>query len=359
MAKKGGSAPAPPDPRVTAASQTQSNVNTAVAQSILGNVDQTTPWGSMTWTRGASTQIPDGNGGFVDVPSWSVSQTLSPEQQQIFDAQNRAEIGMTNLAGDYTQRIAAATAQPWTMEGMPAAPQYDEQYRQQQLDRIVGRNQSQMDRDRQMLETRLANQGIGIGTEAWRNAQDDYARSVNDFRLAADINAGNSAAQVFGLQGQSRDRAISESLTQRNQPLNEVVALLHGGGGVQQPNYVPTPQGQIQPTDVAGITRDAYQAQLAAWQSQQQSQGGLMGSIFGLAGAGLGGWLRSDRRVKRNIERIGTHHTGLPVYAFTYIDDANGERHYGFMADEVRAVKPHAVATFGGVDHVHYGEAVK
>ena len=49
--------------------------------------------------------------------------------------------------------------------------------------------------------------------------------------------------------------------------------------------------------------------------------------------------IASDRRLKSNIKRIGTHRLGIGLYEFTIF----GRRETGVMADEVLAVKPEAV----------------
>ena len=62
----------------------------------------------------------------------------------------------------------------------------------------------------------------------------------------------------------------------------------------------------------------------------------------------------SDRRLKRDIEPVGTH-KGLTVYAFRYLwDDA---LHYGYMADEVEKVAPDAVSEdANGFKRVNYAK---
>ncbi len=56
----------------------------------------------------------------------------------------------------------------------------------------------------------------------------------------------------------------------------------------------------------------------------------------------------SDRRAKENIVRIGDHPIGIGLYLFDYkseFRDAWGHgRQLGVMADEVEAVRPHAVS---------------
>jgi hypothetical protein len=63
--------------------------------------------------------------------------------------------------------------------------------------------------------------------------------------------------------------------------------------------------------------------------------------LFGLGGSGLmaGGMALSDRRLKTNVVRIGTHPLGIGLYEY----DIQGARTRGVMADEVLTVRPEAV----------------
>lgn len=292
MGKPQQSAPQAPDPSYVSSQQTQSNQNTAIANAWLNNVDQDTPYGSLTYTQ---------NGGQFDnagnwIPRFKATQTLSPDQQKLYDTQTRVTQGAYDLADQYTGRIADATSQPFNYEGLPAAPVYNEDYRKQQLQAIQDRAAPSMERDRAALEQRLANQGISYGSDAWKAAQDDYGRSVNDFRLGADVQAGNAAAQQYGLEGSTRDRAIAERTNLRTQPINEVAALLGTGDGVRDPSFVPTNNYQIAPTDVSGNYWNAYQGQVAQQQMAQQQNNAMLGGLFGLAGSLGGGYLAGRGR---------------------------------------------------------------
>lgn len=284
---KSGSTPSAPDPAYVSGQQTQSNVNTAVANSYLNRVNQYGPQGSKTYSQSGTQNV-----GGVDVPLWNEYTTLSPEQQKIYDSQTQLTQGTSDLANRYVGRIGEATAQPFNYEGLPAAPEYNDAYRTQQRDQIIQRNQPQMDRDAEALRTRLANQGVTLGTDAWRAAQDDYSRAQNDFRLGADIQSGTAAAQQYGLEASTRDRAIQERANLRTQPINEVAALLGTGNGVQSPQFSQVPQVQVAPTDVSGNYWNQYQGQMAQWQQNQQSQNAALGGLFGLAGSLGGGYLR-------------------------------------------------------------------
>ncbi len=75
---------------------------------------------------------------------------------------------------------------------------------------------------------------------------------------------------------------------------------------------------------------------LAAGGQYLSGAGNLMGGIFG--GKGVG----SDRRLKTDIERVGTLPSGIPVYTFKYL--GTEDVHTGVMADEVLKVIPEAVS---------------
>jgi hypothetical protein len=62
----------------------------------------------------------------------------------------------------------------------------------------------------------------------------------------------------------------------------------------------------------------------------------------------------SDRRLKTNIKRVGTHRLGIGIYEFDYVW---GEHATGVMADEVRTVMPEAVTRHSsGYDMVDYSK---
>jgi hypothetical protein len=86
------------------------------------------------------------------------------------------------------------------------------------------------------------------------------------------------------------------------------------------------------------------QARMGTAQSRSASSAGLgqLAGSLALAGA----YAYSDRRLKRNIERVGTHAYGIPLYAFDYV--WGGPRMLGVMADELAVVRPDLVSEIGG-----------
>jgi Chaperone of endosialidase len=84
--------------------------------------------------------------------------------------------------------------------------------------------------------------------------------------------------------------------------------------------------------------------------------GGSSG-IFPGAIAKLFGGIFSDRRLKTDIERVGTLDNGLPVHVFRYIGDDRFR--LGLMADEVEEVRPAAIGEAFGFKTVDYERAVR
>lgn len=86
---------------------------------------------------------------------------------------------------------------------------------------------------------------------------------------------------------------------------------------------------------------------------------GQTSSSKGKSSDGILTTLFSDRRLKQEIERIGTADNGLPIYRFIYKHDPHATVHIGFMADEVEALHPEAVTEdLTGMKMVDYGKAV-
>ena len=292
----------------------QTNIQNAIAGADLDKINQVTPYGSMTWSR--DTYGSDVNGNWI--PKYTATTTLSPEQKALYDKQIQVTQGAYDLAGNYVNRIGEATKEPFSLSGAPAAgavptykapPAFDENYRQQTLDTINQRAQPQMARDRMALESRLANQGISLGTEAYMGGMDDYNRGVNDFRLGADIQAGqdaamryqlqlqganqdfNAGASTFGMANQGRQNYITEQQMQRMQPIQEVAALMGTGGGQQYPTFAPQQQYNVAPVDVGGIYGMAAANDQATYRTQQEGANAAFGGLMQLGGSLGGGYL--------------------------------------------------------------------
>lgn len=260
-------APAPPDPKVTAAAQTGTNVSTAIANTQLGNVNQVTPDGSLTYSQSGTYKMTDPTTGQTyDVPQFTATQSLSPQGQLIHDADNKASLNMSNLAADQSARLGTLLGTPVDLSNSATEGRLMELGRAR-LDPALAQR-------RDALQTQLSNQGIKLGSEAYDRA------------MQQDTNGANDAYNQLLLSG--RGQSVQEALTQRNQPINEITALL-SGSQVSQPNFVPTQTGSIPTTDYAGLVNQNYNQKLGIWQQNQAQKQSVMGGLFGLAAGGISG----------------------------------------------------------------------
>lgn len=340
MGKSTPSAPTPPDPVRTANAQSAADLKTSIAQSRMNNVNQYTPYGNLVYEE--YDHAGDG------VPRYQAIQTLSPDAQRQLDLTNQAGIQFGETANRQLSNVSDALSRPVDFSTLGPAPEANEATRQSVRDSQMARLQPQLDQDRAALETRLANQGIGIGTQAYNQEFDRFQRGVNDLRLATDSTAGDEMARLYGIESDARSRSANEMVQERQIPLNETIGLL-SGTQVQNPQFVNTPQTNLPRTPLAESIYASYNGQLNAANQRAAASSANNQGLFGLIGAGAGAYASnpgafsfSDIRLKTNIARIGQLVCGLPVYAFDYI--WGGPRQVGVMAQEALGVAPWAVA---------------
>jgi hypothetical protein len=95
-------------------------------------------------------------------------------------------------------------------------------------------------------------------------------------------------------------------------------------------------------------------------QNYQQSSANTNNLIGGILGLGAG-YLKSDRRSKENIRKMGTVFAAtdenekreLPIYQYSYKDDPTSTRHIGPMAQDVEQIEPRAVAEREGTKYIN------
>lgn len=335
MGKK-SSAPPPPDPRETSAASTSTNVGTAIANAFLGNVDQITPDGTLDYEQSGSYQWHDPfTGETYTVPQFTATQTLSDEQQAIKDQSDAAELNLATLANDQSGFLQDYMAQPIDLSSDNVRNYINDHYFDDFAD--------DWEKQRSDLDSRLANQGIKLGSEAYTRAFDEFGQRRADAR-------DNLYGNMYGL-------AQNTIAAERNQPINEITALL-SGSQVNQPNFVPTNMPQIPTTDVAGLINQNYNQRLSIWDQQQRQNQGLLGGLFGLGGdLGAAAILASDKRLKKGVKHVGEL-KGHKLYEYEYKNADNGHgKQIGVMAQEVEKRRPDAVSKRrDGYRQVHYGK---
>lgn len=260
-------APTPPDPQQTAAAQTGTNVSTAIANNAMSLVNQDTPYGSLTYDKtGKQTWTDPYTGKTYTVPTYTATTSLSPGEQAILDQNTGARTNLAGIANDQSAFLKDYLSQPFNADTTAIEDRINE-LGSKRLDPRFAREQD-------ALQTRLAQQGITPGSEA-------YNREVELLNQAK-----NDAYNQLALQG--RGQAFGELQALRNQPINEITALL-SGSQVSNPNVaMQTPQGAAT-TDVAGLINQNYNQQYANYQQRAAQQQGLLGGLFGLGAGALSG----------------------------------------------------------------------
>lgn len=385
MGKKTPAPPPAPDPVATTQAQGQANIETARANANMNRVDQYTPQGTLTY-RPAGMEAADAavrqrqaedptfdpnsvegqgwresvlrnNGGGPD--RWQATTTYSPEQQQLYDLSTTGqrlygEAGVNMLRG-----VQDTMSRPFQFNGpemtggvqdRTGGLQYGVQDRTGQLryspdyTGIGDANQSRDAVERALLErmnpsltqnrlgaeTRLRNQGLVPGSEAWNNAIRDVNQAENDARYGAILNAGQEQSRMFGLGLQqagfnndtvnqaygmdmgragfnnqaiqqatnmdlargtfgnaARQQSLQEQIALRAQPLNEAAALLTGNM-IQPPQFQAVPGTQVANTDYLGAVGQQQAGQMAAYNSQVQNANAQRTGMYGLGAAAIG-----------------------------------------------------------------------
>lgn len=276
-------------------------------------VGQNTPYGQLSYDQTGSSTLIDPSGKQITVPQYTATQTFSPSQQAIFDKTQQAQSNLAGLAQDQSARLSDMLGKPFEYNPANDATKWAFDLGSQTI-------LPQQQRDTAALERQLVQRGLRPGTQ-------QYDDAMSQLRLSQ----GQQLNQL-ALQGNSQ--AFQQAAYERSNPINETSALL-SGSQVTQPGqtFTSTPQTQVGGVDYTGLVNNNYNQQVAAQNAQMGALGGLFGTI------GLGAMKFSDRRLKSDIERIGTTPHGLPFYEYTIF----GRRERGVMAQEVEQIMPEAV----------------
>ena len=328
-------APAAPDPVKTAEAQTGTNISTAIANGYLGNYNQVTPEGKLTYsTEGYETVTDGATGKQYQVPIRTATQTLSPEQQAIYDQNTGANLNLATLGNNLSGTLGQKLTGNFTVGNESTEARLAE----------LGRNRldPQFAQQDEALRTRLANQGIRVGTEAYDREMTNFGQRQND------------AYNQLYLNG--RGQATQEQFAEDNQRINQISALM-SGGQVSQPNFV-NPQGsQAATTDYAGIVNQGFQNQMGIYGQQMNNWNQAAAAVGNVASNAI---MLSDRRAKKDIKKVGNV-KGLGVYEYRYKGAEKGSPiQMGLMAQEVKKRTPDAIVDRpDGLMAVDYSKALK
>jgi hypothetical protein len=308
--------------------------------------------------------------------------TLNQPQQELYNQTTNGQIGAATQAnnGQYKDILDRSIGtgkqyQDYATGRMGAAAGVldkdisggDMAQRQRVEDSLMERMRPSLERDQNQLAQSLANQGLAPGSEAYTNAMSDQSRRVNDARLGV-IGQGTQEMQATqGMDLAKRNQVMGEQSgllglasqdanvtnAPRNQAMAERSGLMQQGGNATMPSYTGT-NGDPARQNIAQMMQTYAGNQNSQQQAKQAGKNGAMSSGLGAASTIGAAALLSDRRLKENIEKVGTTKHGFNLYEFNYINDPS-TRYEGVMADEIENIMPEAVATNdAGYKSVYY-----
>ena len=237
---------------------------------------------------------------------------------------------LLNNAYNMSKNINNIGGYTYNINGSDAARQRAEDATYQSY---VSRLQPQFAQQTSDLETRLQNQGITVGSDAYNRAMTNLQNNQND--------AYNQAAYQSVLNGQN---AFSQSLNNsalaanfgnnaKNNYLSQIISQLQlGQSGYDNAMNIYNIQHGVD-SRINTAKQNNVNAQIQAGQDAISSA------------AKIGMMLLSDIRLKENIIPVGKLNNGLNVYCFNFKGSTTPQ--IGLLAQEVIKVIPEAVYEAG------------
>lgn len=355
MSKK---TPKAPDYTAAAEKTGESSKQVTNMQTYADRPDQSTPFGTEQWTPTAYKDPATGQ----MVTRWASKTTLNPAQQAALDSQNKIDQTRSATGQNLLSRMQSETAQP--MDWSKFTPEvskvgnggyYNKAAGDALMKQFSDRNEPLFANERNQTETRLRNQGLNPGDEAYDAQMKALEQQHNDQRTDAATRATQLAgAEGSRMQGEDlasgnfqntgRQQQIAEAMSKRGFSLNEINGLLNGQqiGMPQMPSYSNV--SKADPTNYSGAAGQQYQSSLDAANAKNGGIANIANMVGNLGSAAI---TASDRRLKTNIELIGVF-KGQKLYTFDYVW---GEKSGGVMADEVPAQFVSKKGRFAMVDY--------
>lgn len=268
-----GKSDPPPAPDYAAAARAQggANLQSTIASYILNNPTQVTPYGTIGNQQTGTYTVPAAEGNAaVDIPTFTSTINFTPEGASRWQQEQRIIGNLGNVAESGLNRVGQAFSTPFSFGSADNAQAAAE-------NALLSRLNPQLERSRDALETRLANQGIGMGSEAYNRAIEQFGQQENDARMQAVLQGFNVRPQI-----------IQEESFMRNLPLNELNAL-RSGSQVVNPQFQSPGNLNVSPAPLYGAAVAQGQADADRYNAQAAQDGAAMSGLFSLGSAALMG----------------------------------------------------------------------
>lgn len=263
---------------------------------------------------------------------------LRPIAQEIAGLQAGAQRQQMEQAGDYYDYMQS-TFRPVEQSLVAQAQEFNtDAYRQQMAQQASTAAARAFEQSQAMTGRSLAARGVNPASGAARGA--DRATSLQQAAMRTQAMTGSrQQAEQMGYARMLDAAGLGRGLAGAS---TAAYAGATGAGTAGMGTYMaPGNQYQAGLANAGQTFGNMANMQNQAFMQSQANEAGMFGSLIG-AGATYATFA-SDRRLKDNIEYVGTDDvTGLNLYEFNYISDPD-TRYIGVMADEVMDYNPDAV----------------
>ena len=263
---------------------------------------------------------------------------MRPIAQEIAGLQAGAQRQQMEQAGDYYDYMQE-TFRPVEQSLVAQAQEFNtDAYRQQMAQQASTAAARAFEQSQAMTGRSLAARGVNPASGAARGA--DRATSLQQAAMRTQAMTGSrQQAEQMGYARMLDAAGLGRGLAGASAA---AYAGATGAGTAGMGTYMaPGNQYQAGLANAGQTFGNMANMQNQAFMQSQANEAGMFGSLIG-AGATYATFA-SDRRLKDNIEYVGTDDvTGLNLYEFNYISDPD-TRYIGVMADEVMDYNPDAV----------------
>jgi hypothetical protein len=298
------SQPTPPDPYATAAAQNAQNQSASQYNSVSNNVNEINPYGTVSYK--AIEQVPIYTNGQISgyAPRYQRSTVLSPDQQKLLGLETQSKYNMGTTAVEQSAKLrehlnTSLDPSKWQQWQTGLGTQ---QLRQDQgaTDRegiekamMESYNRSAAPTEKAQ-EASLAARGLSPGGKGYGNYQMQRDDSRSEAARQAYLASGDESRKAqgayneVGVQRYNMDKSLAEyynamrqgqmqeDVALRNQPINEITALMNGGQATI-PQFQPFQGSPIAASNIAQYISDNYKA-------ESQAAANTNAGLFGMAG---------------------------------------------------------------------------
>ena len=258
-----------------------------------------------------------------------MQQNLGLQQNQQQNAANSA-----NAFGGSRQGIQQGVTQA---QGAQNMAQMAQQLNQANFTQAQGAAQNDI---ANTLKAQQGNQSAALQQGALANQASAGLGTLGNQQMQNNIANYGMLTSAGGFEQQQAQNDINAQLAKFNQAFQYPQQQL----GMMESSLGMTPYDSGTSGTSQSTTTQTQSNPAAMALGGLQTLGGLFSAPAGGTSAIAGLFGGSDRRLKTDIQKVGTHSTGLPIYAYRYKGDPKSyPKVAGPMAEDVMKIAPHAV----------------